>query len=252
VSWIYPDTVTSGDLFHSQADLDRMVADGAARGFQVAIHAIGDRGLDAALAALEHTLAGGPNTLRHRIEHNTFVRDDQLGRHARVGALATVFAAFGTCSFNAGGFARSHLVPAAEPYLWRWRDLVESNPGAHIAWKSDWPVFTMNPFVHLYGFVSRREYAEDGSLCQPEPEQANDTIPVTTALRMMTLEAAYALGLDSVIGSVEAGKLADLVILSDNPLAVPVDDLPRIQVLATLVGGKTRYCWPGAADDVCP
>jgi predicted amidohydrolase YtcJ len=252
VSWEYPNGEGGmGDLLLEQAELDALVARAQERGFQTAIHALGDRGLDAALTAIDHVLPGRPNRLRHRIEHNALVRPDQLGRHAEVGALATVFGVFGTCAFNEGGFARGDLVPEVAPYLWRWRELLDANPGAHVSWHSDWPIFELDPFEHLYSFATRRERA-DGSLCEPEPEQANDTIPVATALRMMTVEAAYALGQDSVVGSLRPGKLADLVVVSADPLAVPVDEIPDIAVMATLVGGTTRYCNREVAPVVCP
>jgi predicted amidohydrolase YtcJ len=69
---------------------------------------------------------------------------------------------------------------------------------------------------------------------------------------MMTVEAAYALGQDSVVGSLRPGKLADLVVVSADPLAVPVDEIPDIAVMATLVGGTTRYCNREVAPVVCP
>ena len=68
---------------------------------------------------------------------------------------------------------------------------------------------------------------------------------------MMTVDAAYALGHDGAIGTLRPGKLADLVVLSRNPLAVPVDDLTAIEVLVTMVGGITRHC-AGRADGLCP
>jgi predicted amidohydrolase YtcJ len=251
VSWVYPDVGGMGDLWLEQADLDALVRRADERGFQVAIHAIGDRGLDAALAAIASVLQGGENRLRHRIEHNTLVRPDQLGAHARIGAVGTIFGDFGTCAYNAGGFGGGQLAPGTDTYLWRWRELLAANPGAHFGWSSDWPIFTLDPFEHLYGFVTRREVAPDGTVCQPEPEQANDTIQRGAALRLMTIDAAYVLRQDSAIGSLEPGKLADLVVLSDNPLTVPADHLPQLQVLSTLVGGRTEFCASGAGA-VCP
>ena len=252
VSWVYPDAGGgSGDLWHEQAELDALVADVQAAGFQAAIHALGDRGRAAALRAIEHALAGGPNTLRHRIEHNTLVRSDQLGRHAALGAVATLFGDFGTCAFNEGGFARDDLTPGTEGYLWRWRDLLEANPGARFAWHSDWPFLSHDPLDHLYGFATRSQRAADGTVCRPEPEQAADTIPVAAALATMTAGAAYALGQDAVLGSLEAGKLADLVVLSASPLAVDVDRIPDIAVQATLVGGIVRHCGAAAPRRLC-
>jgi predicted amidohydrolase YtcJ len=119
---------------------------------------------------------------------------------------------------------------------------VKANPRLRIAWRADWPAFSENPLVHLYSFVTRRQIDADGSVCRPQPEQANDTISRARALRMMTLDSAYALGQDSVIGNLVPGKLADLVVLSGDPLTVAADRVPKLKVLATLVGGNVRYC----------
>jgi predicted amidohydrolase YtcJ len=253
ISWVYPPGApgagTQGDLWVTRAQLTAEIVTAQSHGWQVAVHALGDRALDVVLDSFSDALAGRRNVLRHRIEHNTLVRDDQLPRYRATGAVLTIFGDFGTCAFNTGGFGRADLIPAAEPWLWRWRDLLAVSP--HVAWSSDWPVFTLDPFEHLYGFVTRRDVASDGTVCQPEPQQQNDTITIARALRLMTVDAAYALGQDSVIGSIEPGKLADLVVTTRNPLQVAADDLPRIRVLATLVGGKTEYCAGGAAA-VCP
>jgi predicted amidohydrolase YtcJ len=68
---------------------------------------------------------------------------------------------------------------------------------------------------------------------------------------MMTVDAASALGQDNVIGTIRPGKLADLVVLSGNPLTVPSDDIPGLDVLVTMIGGVARFCAPGAAA-LCP
>lgn len=252
VSWTYPNRGGgSGDLWIDGDDLAQAISRAQARGYQVAVHALGDRAADAALEGIRRALGGSPNRLRHRIEHAALLRPDQFPRFGQIGAIPVLFGAFGTCAFNQGGFGRGDLLPETASYLWRWRGLVNANPGLTIAWHADWPVFSQNPFVHLYGFAARRQVAPDGSVCRPEPEQANDTIPVAVAVRMMTMGSAYALGVDAAVGSITVGKLADLVVVSGNPLAVQPDALPRLRVLVTLVGGRTRHCAAGAAS-LCP
>jgi predicted amidohydrolase YtcJ len=247
ISWTYPPGApgagTQGDLWLTREQLTAAIIEAQSHGWQVAVHALGDRALDAVFDALTTALGGGPNSLRHRIEHNAFIRDDQLPRYAALGVVPTIFGRFGTCAFNNGGFGRADLVPQAEPWLWRWRDLVDVGP--RVAWSSDWPVFSVDPLEHLYGFVTRREVDTDGTICQPEPEQANDTVPIMRALRMLTIDAAFALRQDSAIGSIEIGKFADLVILARNPLQVDPDELPHIEVLVTMIGGRAEYCAAG-------
>jgi predicted amidohydrolase YtcJ len=247
VSFDYP-SGGRGDLFLSPDQLSHAVENAQRLGFQVAIHALGDRAFDAALDGIRNALRSAPNNprWRHRIEHAAIVRDDQLARVRQVDPVLVLFGDFHACTFNAGGFGRADIPPSAASWLWRWRDLLHAAPKLHAAWHSDWPVFSINPLVNLYELATRRQLAEDGSVCRPEPEQANDAIPLQTALRMMTIGAAYALGQDSAIGSLRVGKLADLVVLSGNPLAVPFDRIPGIQVLATYVGGKAEFCAAGA------
>ena len=145
---------------------------------------LGDRAADVALDLFRDLLRTRANTPRYRIEHNTLLRDDQLRRYGQVGVVATIFGAFGTCAFNQGGFGRADLIPSAKRYLWWWRDLIAANPRFHVAWSSDWPVFSTNPFDHFYGFVSRRQIDAGGSVCKPEREQANDTLSRARTLRI--------------------------------------------------------------------
>ena len=130
--------------------------------------------------------------------------------------------------------------------------MIDSNPGLHVAWHSDYPVFaTMDPFTHLFGLVTRRSVTDDGGFCEPPDWAADDVLGVQEALRIMTIESAYAVFRESEIGSLAPGKLADLIVISDNPLEIPADRLFNIEVLMTMVGGETVYC---AADSgtLCP
>ena len=255
ISWTYPPGApaagTRGDLYFTESQLLPAATQLQNLGWQIAAHALGDRAADVALDLFRNLLRTRANTPRYRIEHNTLLRDDQLRRYGQVGVVATIFGAFGTCAFNQGGFGRADLIPSAHRYLWRWRDLIAANPRFHVAWSSDWPVFSTNPFDHFYGFVSRRQIDAGGSVCKPEREQANDTLSRARTLRIVTLDAAYALGQDAVIGSLRPGKLADLVVVSRNPLTATLDRIPGIRVLVTMVGGRAEYCAAGSGV-ICP
>jgi predicted amidohydrolase YtcJ len=96
-----------------------------------------------------------------------------------------------------------------------------------------------------------KQELEDGSIFEPQDWAADDLITVEEALPIMTIESAYALLRDDEPGSLVTGKLADLVILSANPLEIDSDDIPDIQVLMTMVGGKVEHCAPGH-ESLCP
>jgi predicted amidohydrolase YtcJ len=91
----------------------------------------------------------------------------------------------------------------------------------------------------------------DGEVCEPPDWAIDDLLTVEEALPLMTIESAYSVLRDDKIGSLKAGKLADLIILSDNPLEVDPDAIPDIQVLMTMVGGKVEHCESGH-EALCP
>lgn len=235
-----------GDLFLEQAVLNREVAAAHAAGYQVAVHALGDAGLDAALEALERALAGQPNTPRHRIEHASLVRPDQIDRLARLGAIPTMRGFYPSCT----GSWEAAIGETRYSWIWPWRTLLESAP--HVTWQGDPPFGPIAPLQHLSGFVTRQQInADTGQPCPPGDWLTAETISVEQALRIMTIEAAYAMHLDEDIGSLRPGKLADLVILSESPLEVAPQALADLQVLATLIAGRVEWCAPGHAA-LCP
>jgi len=234
-----------GDLWLSQEELNQAVAEAQARGFQVAVHAIGDRAIEQTQNAIASALDGGPNTYRHRIEHNSVLRPDLLSRYSEIGIVATIFGEYPACN----PFAP--LPSGYRDWEWRWRDLIDVNPGLHIAWSSDWPFFSLSPIANLYSFVTRNHMTEDGRVCEALEWHKDDTISMEEALPMMTIESAYALFRDAEVGSLKPGKFADLIVLSANPLAVDPNGIKDIQVLLTVVGGRIEYCRLGY-EGLCP
>ncbi|MFQ5822684.1 MAG: amidohydrolase family protein [bacterium] len=242
-----------GDLWLTEDQLKQAVAEAQAAGYQVVIHAIGDRAIETAQNAIQFALAGAPNTLRHRIEHNSIIRPDLLTRYSEIGTVVTIFGYYRTCAdLNGGGWA-PYVGPERLSWIQPYRALMEANPGLHIAWHGDDPwIGPISPIVELYNTVTRKEVAEDSvTICEPREWLAATAIPVQDALPMMTIESAYAIFRDQEVGSLKPGKFADLVILSDNPLTVVPDAIKDIEVLMTVVGGRVEYCAPGH-DALCP
>jgi predicted amidohydrolase YtcJ len=234
-----------GDLWLAQDELNRMVAEAQAAGYQVAIHAIGDRAAAQAQEALAFALDSGPNIYRHRMEHVSVLRPEFIPRFGELGILPVLNGQYPVCT--------PFGPPVPEGYReweWPWRALRLANPGLNIAWHSDSPFLSTNPFVHLQGFVTRTDVYQNYT-CRAREWLLDDTLAVEEALSIMTIESAYALFRDGEVGSLEPGKWADVIVISGNPLTSPVDELKSLSVLATMVGGRFEFCNPRYAG-LCP
>ena len=236
-----------GDLFHTQEELNGLVADAQARGFQVVMHACGDRAIEQAQNAIAAALDGRPNSLRHRIDHNCVIRPELLARYGEIGIIPAVFGPYALCEpFG------PPPPPEYQAWEWPWRALLDANPGLPVAWHGDDPFFgRIRPLDDLYGLVTRNEVGKDGRVCESPDWQKAHTVTVAEALPMMTINAAYALFRDEEGGSLEQGKYADVIALTGNPMAIEPEAIRELNVAMTMIGGHVAYC---AADDraFCP
>lgn len=241
-----------GDLYFSLGEVIQLISDIEDRGYQAAVHALGDRAIDQVLQAMGAVIGDSSNPMRHRIEHNASVRPDQIPLYNDIGPVATIFGEASACWW---GWQNSSFAggPVAGTEEWETpsRDLIEANPDIVFAWHEDSPVFSMDSSVHLWGFVTRKQINGDGSICEPPDWAADQTITVETALKVMTINGAYALYRENDVGSLEVGKYADMIVLSDNPLTIPADDLVNLVVLVTMVNGHVEYCAAGS-EALCP
>jgi predicted amidohydrolase YtcJ len=232
------------DHFFSQTELDSLVQEAHDAGFQIAIHSIIHNGTDIALNAFESVLDGESNEdYRHRIEHLVLLRDDQIQRMSDLGIIASfqltwhnsdVLAATGEDQI----FADLHN--GGQPVA-RWQDILQA--GIPSIGSTDFPwFFFSNSSVMLTISKAVTRIGELG--LTPTNQMLNQTISVEQALRLLTIDAAYGTFQEDIKGSIKVGKLADLVILSDNPLTVPEAALANIDVLMTMVGGVVEYSDP--------
>jgi predicted amidohydrolase YtcJ len=236
-----------GDLFLEQEDLNDMVREAQEAGYQVAIHAIGDRAIEQAQNAIAAALDGQPNNSRHRIEHNSVIRPELLPRYGELGIIPVLFGPYAFCE--------PFGPPPPEAYQaweWPWRALLDANPGLPVAWHGDDPFFgRVRPLDDLYSLVTRNEIGKDGRICEAPLWHRQHTIMVEEALRMMTTNAAYALFRDEEVGRLAPGYFADLIILSTNPLAVDPEDIAEMNVWLTMIGGRVEHCAQGH-ENLCP
>lgn len=229
--------------FHSDVALQEMIGTADAAGYQILIHAIGDAAITQVMDAYESVLDGNGNPLRHRIDHNSIVTDEMVGRYGEIGLIPVLFGWLATCSIGPG-WTDFWLENGEEA-----RAVIDANPGTVVAWHGDDPwVGPVSPLMEMFSLTTRVEIAEDGTVCSPPPEIAEDVITIEEALGMMTTGSAYALGLEDRVGSLTPGKLADFVVLDRDLLETDPLDLPDVEVLATFLGGEAVYCKDA---DVC-
>lgn len=239
----------NGPLYFDSATLLSTVGQLDEAGYSVGIHALGDLAVRQVLDVYEAVIDDG-NPLRHRLEHNALVHPDDRGRYDSAGMVAVIFGAFPTCAIL-DGLANGEGTPAEYlDYEWPYPELLERNPGTTFAWHVDYPYFfDWDAPTHLVGFTTKAEMRSDGTWCEPPPGMQAG-IDVEEAIEIMTMGSAFAIGREAEIGSIEAGKYADLVILSGDPTTLDRSVLAAMEVELTMVGGVAEYC-SGDFADLC-
>jgi predicted amidohydrolase YtcJ len=217
----------SGILYFEPGELTEMVRDFDARGFQVCIHAQGDRAIEIVLDAYAATLAGhAGNPRRHRIEHAGAMYPPLAARAAALGIL--VASQPGFLSVLGDGFAEAFGDRADQLYCFgSWR-----RAGITVAGSSDAPVITADPLTGIRDAITRR--TGRGRVLGP-----GERLTARDALALYTTQAAFASRRENEIGSLEPGKHADFVVLDANPLDASTDPerITDIRVLATVLAG---------------
>jgi predicted amidohydrolase YtcJ len=208
--------------------------DGA--GFQVQVHAIGDRAVRETLDALEHAAGtNGRRDARHHIVHVQFAHPDDVGRFAELGVVANVTPYWAVLS----GYVEDLTIPfvseAAAASMYPFGSLARA--GARLAFGSDWTVSTPDPLLQLEVAVNRRRpgYPLDKVLSAPE------RLELEAAVEAATLGSAFVNHLDDVTGSITVGKLADLVVLDRDLFDRGAGEIHEARVILTLVEGETVY-----------
>lgn len=218
-----------GLLVSTGEHLEDVARRAAGAGFQVAIHAIGDRGSLVALDAMEKALGGPRPEARFRLEHSQIVRVQDLQRMARLGIIASMQPTHATSDMP---WAEDRLGARRLERAYAWRKVL--NGGGRLALGSDFPVESADPRLGLYAAVTRQDL-------QGKPAGGwlpGERLTREEALRGFTLDAAWSLFLDKEIGSLEVGKRADLVVFARDIMAVPDAEIPKVDVDMTVVDGE--------------
>jgi predicted amidohydrolase YtcJ len=202
-----------------------------ANGYQVGVHAIGDRANRETLDVYEQAFRGrAKEDLRWRIEHAQHLHPADIPRFGKLGVIASMQGIH--CTSDAPFVIARLGRKRAEEGAYVWRKLLKS--GAVIANGTDAPVEDVDPIASFHASVTRR--LKDGSLFFPDQRMTR-----MEALRSYTLDAAYAAFEEKEKGSLEPGKLADVTVLSKDILTVPEDQIRSARVAYTIVGGKVSF-----------
>jgi hypothetical protein len=225
-----PDNV--GIRVRTADEIDALVRRAVEAGLWTAIHAIGDRANHEVLNVLEqHHAATRRAGARHRIEHVQLLHPADLPRLARLGVVASMQPIHATADRD---IADRYWGERAR-WGYAWQSLAAS--GAVLAFGSDAPVETPDPWRGLYAAVTRRREDEpDRDSWYPQ-----ERLSLAQAMRAYTQGAAFAAGCDAWQGTLEPGRVADFIVLDRDPYAGPPEGLLHVQVLATVVDGRVRH-----------
>lgn len=231
-----PDPNNLGMEMMPQAELDTIVADAHDHGWQVAIHAIGDRAIQMCLDAYRGAQQATPrDDTRHRIEHCGILRPDLIQRLVDQRVVPVSQPVF--IREYGDGFIR-HLGRKRVALTYPFRSLLDA--GLPLVFSSDCPVSDYPPLVSIQAAVEER--TNSGAPYVPE-----EAITAHDAVRTYTRHGAHAAFAEDRMGAIQPGYLADFTILATDPADVPPNEIDRIPVMGTVIGGAMVYQSPMSA-----
>jgi len=206
------------------------------RGFQIFTHAIGDRAIRMALDGYEQAREANHHAdSRNRVEHIENPNPDDIVRFGKLGVIASMQPLHAYPNSDVLDVWARNVGPVREQNAWPWHQILAS--GGQLTFGSDWPVVTPDPWKGIQTLLTRKTV--QGTPANGWTPQA--TITLQQAIHGYTLGAAYAGFFDKTEGSIETGKWADLIVLSQNLFDIPASEIHKTKVLYTLVGGRIVY-----------
>ena len=237
------DPSQSGKLFWDPDQYKATVADLDKRGLQIFTHAIGDRAVRLALDAYQNAAeVNHTKDARPRIEHIETISVQDIDRFGKLGVIASMQPLHSYPDEDTLSIWARNIGPERASRPWVWRSIEQK--GGVLAFGSDWPVVTLNPWKGVQTAVTRQ--TEDG-----EPVGGfvpSQRLSLEDTIRAYTLGAAFAGRREKTEGSIEPGKLADFIVLDQDLFKIEPSEISKTEVLLTMIGGKVVYQSPNWAD----
>jgi predicted amidohydrolase YtcJ len=233
----YLDAPNTAGLANSEmipaSKMQTHILDADRAGLQIAVHAIGDKANHMVLGMYEEAeRQNGARDRRFRIEHAQHLRMEDIPRFGKLHVIASMQPYH---CIDDGRWAEKRIGPERAKGTYAFRSLLDS--GAVLAFGSDWDVAPMQPLMGIYAAATRRTL--DGK--HPNGWAPEQKITVAEAIRAYTMGSAYASFDDKIKGSIEPGKLADMVVVSDDILRIPAVEIEKTRVETTVFDGKVIY-----------
>lgn len=217
---------TKGTLLCTHEEMHSLVAKIHEAGLQPIIHAVGDQAVDLALTAIEESSVNAPSkNYRYRIEQAAVLNKQLIQRLRKERVIVSVQPHVIISEFSVWS-ADSHLGPERTRWLYPLKTLIKE--GVKVIGGSDCPMEPLKPLLGIKAAVTRGFFPKE-------------QITIENALRMYTIDAAYAAFEEEVKGTIEEGKFADFAVVSDDPRTCPKDKIGNIEVEMTIIGGKVVY-----------
>jgi len=230
------DPSQTGKLFWDPAKYTQAVAELDRRGLQIFTHAIGDKAVRLALDAYQNaTETNHTNDARPRIEHIETISAQDVPRFGKQGVIASFQPLHAYPDDDTLNIWARNVGPERAQRAWVWHSI--ETTGGRLAFGSDWPVVTLNPWPGVQNALTRQ--TTDGN--PPGGFVSSERISLEDTITAYTLGAAFAGRREKTEGSLEPGKLADLIVLSQDLFKVKPSEIAKTEVLLTIVGGKVVY-----------
>jgi predicted amidohydrolase YtcJ len=227
------DPSTSGLAMMPYEEFERMVVTADKFGFQIGVHAIGDKGNNWVLNACESALkVNGKRESRHRVEHTQNLQASDIPRFKELGVIASMQP---THCISDKKFCEKRIGTTRANGAYAWKSLQDAE--AMLAFGTDYQVEPLNPMEGLYAAVSRKDrLGEEGEGWHPEQK-----IKMQEAIKYYTLGSAYSQFMENRKGMIKPGFLADIVIVDKDLLTIPENEIMKTKVDFTIAGGKIVF-----------